>query len=62
MHSRSKANTIAFGLVELSRAPDFQEKLRAEIQSTLGYTRSADVTYDWMPLLNAFIKVNTRGD
>ncbi|KAJ7847387.1 cytochrome P450 [Mycena leptocephala] len=36
------ANTIAFGLVELSRAPDFQEKLRAEIQSTFGYTRSAD--------------------
>jgi len=50
------ANALALGLVELSRAPDFQEKLRAEIQSTLGYTRSADVTFDGMPLLNAFIK------
>ncbi|KAJ7847403.1 cytochrome P450, partial [Mycena leptocephala] len=50
------ANTIAFGLVELSRTPDFQEKLRTEIQSTLGYTRSAEVAYDGMPLLNAFVK------
>ncbi|KAJ7856433.1 cytochrome P450, partial [Mycena leptocephala] len=50
------ANTLALGLVELSRAPEFQEKLRAEIHSTLGYTRSAEVAYDGMPLLNAFIK------
>jgi hypothetical protein len=48
--------------VELSRAPGFQEKLRAEIHSTLGYTRSTEVAYDGMPLLNAFIKVSTRGD
>ncbi|KAJ6629771.1 cytochrome P450 [Mycena sp. CBHHK59/15] len=50
------ANTLALGLVELSRAPEFQEKLRAEVHSTLGYTRSAEVAYDGMPLLNAFIK------
>jgi cytochrome P450 len=62
MHSHSQANTLALGLVELSRAPEFQEKLRAEIHSTLDYTRSAEVAYDGMPLLNAFIKVSTRGD
>jgi cytochrome P450 len=62
MHSRFQANTLSFGLVELSRAPEFQEKLRAEIQSTAGVTRSAEVAYDGMPLLNAFIKVSTRCD
>jgi hypothetical protein len=48
--------------VELSRAPEFQEKLRAEIQSTLSSTHSADIAYDAMPLLNAFIKASTPGD
>jgi cytochrome P450 len=43
-------------LLELARHPDFQEKLRAEVHSALG-TSSAPVSYDSMPLLNAFIKV-----
>ncbi|KAF8175963.1 cytochrome P450 [Mycena galopus ATCC 62051] len=49
------ANTIAFGLLELARHPNFQEKLRGEIHSALG-TRQEAVPYDGMPLLNAFIK------
>ncbi|KAJ6467433.1 cytochrome P450, partial [Mycena sanguinolenta] len=43
------ANTIVFGLLELAKHPDFQEKLRAEIQSN-------GASYDNMLLLNAFIK------
>jgi len=53
------ANTIAFGLLELARHPDFQEKLRAEVHSALG-TSSGSVSYDNMPLLNAFIKETIR--
>ncbi|KAF7378481.1 Cytochrome P450 [Mycena sanguinolenta] len=44
------ANTIAFGLLELARHPEFQQKLRAEIQSNVG------ASYENMPVLNAFIK------
>ncbi|KAF7350059.1 Cytochrome P450 [Mycena venus] len=51
------ANTIAYGLLELARHPDFQEKLRAEIHSTQGASASGgSAPYDSMPLLNAFIK------
>lgn len=49
------ANTMAFGLLELTRAPEFQDKLRAEIHSTLSVS-GGSVSYDNMPLLNAFIK------
>ncbi|KAJ7910383.1 cytochrome P450 [Mycena leptocephala] len=48
-------NTLAFGLWELARAPDLQEKLRAEIHSIGG-----SGAYDSMPLLNAFIKETLR--
>ncbi|KAJ7362526.1 cytochrome P450 [Mycena albidolilacea] len=51
------ATTVAFGLLELARNPTFQEKLRAEIQDALG---TSAVTYDGMPLLNAFIKETVR--
>ncbi|KAJ6562234.1 cytochrome P450 [Mycena capillaripes] len=50
------ANTLAFGLLELARNPEFQDQLRAEIHSSLGAT----VLYDSMPLLNAFIKETLR--
>lgn len=50
---------MAFGLLELARNPQFQEQLRAEIHSTLA-TGRRNVSYDKMPLLNAFIKVRTR--
>ncbi|KAJ7479482.1 cytochrome P450 [Mycena latifolia] len=53
------ANTMAFGLLELARNPDFQNKLRAEIHST-PRTGVEDVGYDNMPLLNAFIKETLR--
>ncbi|KAJ7662846.1 cytochrome P450 [Mycena polygramma] len=46
------ANTLSFGLMELARAPDFQDQLRREINSNL----QNGVAYDGMPLLNAFIK------
>ncbi|KAF8183822.1 cytochrome P450 [Mycena galopus ATCC 62051] len=45
------ANTLAFGLLELARNPEFQEKLREEVS-----TRQGNVVYDSLPLLNAFIK------
>ncbi|KAF7345715.1 Cytochrome P450 [Mycena venus] len=54
------ANTLAFGLVELARAPEFQDKLRAEIHSTLRASDGGSVSYDNMPLLNAFIKESLR--
>ncbi|KAJ7883951.1 cytochrome P450 [Mycena leptocephala] len=50
------ANTLAFGFLELAQAPELQDKLRAEIHSTLGAARAGSVSYDSMPLLNAFIK------
>ncbi|KAJ7238128.1 cytochrome P450 [Mycena haematopus] len=53
------SNTLAFGLLELARNPEFQEKLRAEIHSFLG-TASGTLVYDTMPLLNAFIKETLR--
>ncbi|KAJ7435067.1 cytochrome P450 [Mycena latifolia] len=53
------ANTMAFGLLELARHPDFQDKLRAEIYSN-PRTGVKDVGYDNMPLLNAFIKETLR--
>ncbi|KAJ7934335.1 cytochrome P450 [Mycena leptocephala] len=56
----SAANTLAFGLVELARAPDLQEELHAEIHATLGSGRARSVAYDNMPLLNASIKETLR--
>ncbi|KAF7375758.1 Cytochrome P450 [Mycena sanguinolenta] len=48
-------NTISFALLELARHPDFQDRLRAEIYSTLGGS-NASLAYETMPLLNAFVK------
>ncbi|KAJ6516676.1 cytochrome P450 [Mycena vitilis] len=47
------ANTLSFGLLELAKAPDFQQQLRQEI---LGSSHARGGLYDSMPLLNAFIK------
>ncbi|KAF7375601.1 Cytochrome P450 [Mycena sanguinolenta] len=47
-------NTISFGLFELAKHPDFQNKLRAEIYSALG--NNTTLAYESMPLLNAFIR------
>ncbi|KAJ7673673.1 cytochrome P450 [Mycena polygramma] len=49
------ANTLAFGLMELARHPDFQHQLRTEIYST-AETSAKNAAYDSMPLLNAFLK------
>ncbi|KAK7065004.1 cytochrome P450 [Favolaschia claudopus] len=49
------ANTLTFGFIELARNVDFQEQLRSEIHASLG-SGDAKLTYDSMPLLNAFIK------
>ncbi|KAF7336316.1 Cytochrome P450 [Mycena venus] len=54
------ANTLAFGLVELARAPEFQDRLRAEIHSALRASDGGSALYDNMPLLNAFIKESLR--
>lgn len=50
------ATTLCFGLLELARAPELQDRLRAEIYSHIGATRPGGIPYDAMPLLNAFIK------
>ncbi|KAF8142227.1 cytochrome P450 [Mycena galopus ATCC 62051] len=50
------ACTLAFGVLELAKAPEFQDKLRAEIHSTVSRAPAGTVAYDSMPLLNAFIK------
>ncbi|KAJ7666358.1 cytochrome P450 [Mycena rosella] len=49
------ANTLVFGLLELARDSEFQQKLRAEVRAARS-TR-CPMTYDTLPLLNAFIKV-----
>jgi len=54
------ANTLAFGLQELAKAPELQEKLRAEIHSTVGGVGAGSVAYDRMRLLNACIKEMLR--
>ncbi|KAJ6456993.1 cytochrome P450 [Mycena vitilis] len=51
------ANTLAFGLLELARNPEFQERLRTEIHSTFA---DGNAAHDRMPLLNAFIKETLR--
>ncbi|KAJ7342686.1 cytochrome P450 [Mycena albidolilacea] len=48
------ANTLTFGLLELARKPELQEKIRQEIHSM------ADSPYDNRPLLNALIKESLR--
>ncbi|KAJ7304883.1 cytochrome P450 [Mycena albidolilacea] len=53
------ANALAFGLLELARHPDFQDKLRAEIYSNLG-ANATNMAYENMPLLNAFLKETIR--
>ncbi|KAJ7106643.1 cytochrome P450 [Mycena epipterygia] len=53
------SNTLAFALLELARHPEFQDKLRAEIHSTLGGGHG-NVAYDNMSLLNALIKETLR--
>ncbi|KAJ7801619.1 cytochrome P450 [Mycena leptocephala] len=60
MVSYFQANTLAFALLELARAPELQNKLRAEIHATLGAVRAGSVSYDSMPLLNTFIKETLR--
>jgi cytochrome P450 len=42
--------------LELARHPEFQEQLRAEIHASRA-TASSAISYDTMPLLNAFVKV-----
>ncbi|KAJ6481548.1 cytochrome P450 [Mycena vitilis] len=51
------ANTMAFGLLELAKHPEFQRELHAEILSSGGGHNAA---YENMPLLNAFIKETLR--
>ncbi|KAJ7860918.1 cytochrome P450 [Mycena leptocephala] len=50
------ANALAFGLHELAKHPEFQERLRDEIHSIIGQCSGVDVAYETMPLLNAFLK------
>ncbi|KAJ6532134.1 cytochrome P450 [Mycena vulgaris] len=49
------ANSVTFGLRELAKDPEFQEKLRMEIHSYVEGSKSG-IAYDNLPLLNAFIK------
>ncbi|KAJ6569248.1 cytochrome P450 [Mycena capillaripes] len=57
----STANSVAFGLLELARHRDFQDKLRAEVHSTAEESDGTkQLPYDSMPLLNAFIKETLR--
>ncbi|KAJ7222873.1 cytochrome P450 [Mycena haematopus] len=50
----TSADALAWCLYELAKDPDYQKKLRAEIELHRG--RSDEMAYDSMPLLNAFIK------
>ncbi|KAJ7841217.1 cytochrome P450 [Mycena olivaceomarginata] len=50
-------SVLVFGLLELTRHPQFQDQLRSEARSFLG---NQSPTYDNMPLLNAFIKETLR--
>ncbi|KAJ7881393.1 cytochrome P450 [Mycena leptocephala] len=54
-----QANSLGFGLMELAKNLEFQDKLRAEIHSALG-AGIKNVAYDSMPLLNGFIKETLR--
>ncbi|KAJ7160460.1 cytochrome P450 [Mycena filopes] len=49
------ASTLALGLRDLAKMPEFQENFRAEIAANRG-----SPAYDSMPLLNAFIKEMLR--
>ncbi|KAK7002333.1 cytochrome P450 [Favolaschia claudopus] len=55
------ANTLAFGLFELARDSELQQRLRVEIQDALGAaTNPTSISYDNLPLLNAVIKESLR--
>ncbi|KAJ7793050.1 cytochrome P450 [Mycena olivaceomarginata] len=51
-------SVLVFGLLELTRHPQFQDQLRSEARSFLG--NQSSTSYDNMPLLNAFIKETLR--
>ncbi|KAJ6600612.1 hypothetical protein DFH09DRAFT_1498345, partial [Mycena vulgaris] len=53
------ANSLAFGLRELAKDPESQEKLRMEIHSYVGGSKSS-IAYDNLPLLNACIEVRRK--
>jgi cytochrome P450 len=50
-----------FGLLELARHPDFQDKLRAKIYASLAAI-ATNLAYENMPLLNAFLKIRVLCD
>ncbi|KAK7028670.1 cytochrome P450 [Favolaschia claudopus] len=55
------ANTLAFGLFELARDSELQQRLRVEIQDALGTTTNpTSISYANLPLLNAVIKESLR--
>ncbi|KAJ7610069.1 cytochrome P450 [Roridomyces roridus] len=55
------SNSLAFGLRELAKHPQFQKELREEIHSSpLGGGGGSGAAYDSLPLLNAFIKETLR--
>ncbi|KAJ7274721.1 hypothetical protein C8J57DRAFT_1505481 [Mycena rebaudengoi] len=56
-HDARQANTLAFALCELAKDPDFQARLRAEINSSPAIESG---NYDNLPLLNVFIKETLR--
>jgi hypothetical protein len=55
-----QANCFAFTLLELSRNPEWQEKIRLEVIAFYSETPSMDKIpdLDKLPLLNAHLKVN----
>ncbi|KAJ7663645.1 cytochrome P450 [Mycena olivaceomarginata] len=44
------STTLSFGLIELAKSPELQEKLRAEIHATMGSARASSVASTWLRL------------
>lgn len=51
-----QADALAWCIYELAKTPQYQEKLREEIELHRGRSNGGQMEYDSMPFLNAFLK------
>ncbi|KAJ7447255.1 cytochrome P450 [Mycena latifolia] len=56
----TSADALAWCLYELAKDPDYQRRLRAEIDASRSGSGGQQIDYDAMPLLNAFLKETLR--
>ncbi|KAJ6601149.1 cytochrome P450 [Mycena vulgaris] len=56
----TSADALAWCFHELAKDPDYQRRLRAEVETSRNSSGGRQMDYDAMPLLNAFLKETLR--